>query len=100
MYQQRRGGYTENACSRHSALEPDDVWVLDFVFDRTTSGSQLKLLSFVGEYTRKCLALKLGCGISREGVIETFSDHFVMRGVRRHTRCHNGPELVAYALRR
>ena len=96
----RRLGSSENGCHRRSALAPNDVWALDFVFDRTSSGSPLKWLSIVDEYTRECVALKVGRGISSEGVIEALSDLFAMRGVPRHIRCDNGPEFVAEALRR
>lgn len=95
-----RLGSSENGCHRRAALAPNDVWALDFVFDRTASGSPLKWLSIVDEYTRECLALKVGRGISSEGVIASLSDLFAMRGVPRHIRCDNGPEFVADALRR
>jgi transposase InsO family protein len=74
------------------------VW--DFVYDRTTSGSQLKWLSVVDEYTRECLALKVDRGITSEDVIDTLSELFVMRGVPRHVRSGNGPQFIAHALRR
>jgi hypothetical protein len=32
----------------------DHVWTWDFVLDRTTSGSALKWLSIVDEFTRVC----------------------------------------------
>ena len=70
------------------------------MFDRTTSGSQLKWLSVVDEYTRECLALKVDRGITSENVIDTLSELFAMRGVPRHIRSDNGPEFIAQALRR
>jgi len=76
------------------------VWCWDFVYDRTTSGSQLKWLSVVDEYTRECLALKVDRGITSEDVIDTLSELFAMRGVPRHIRSDNGPEFIAHALRR
>jgi hypothetical protein len=42
------------------------------VFDRTASGSQLKWLSVVDEYSRECLALKVDRGITSEDVIDTW----------------------------
>jgi len=63
---------------------------LDFVFDRTTSGSPLKWLSIVDEYTRECLALKVGRGITSEDVIDTLAELLAMRGVPKHIRCDNG----------
>ena len=95
----RRLGSSENGCHRQAAAAPNDVWALDFVFDRTTSGSPLKWLSIVDEYTRECLALKVGRGITSEDVIDTLAELLAMRGVPKHIRCDNGPEFVANALR-
>jgi putative transposase len=84
---------------RQAAAAPNNVWVLDFVFDRTTSGSPLKWLSIVDEYTRECLALKVSRKITSEDVIDTLAELLAMRGVPQHIRCENGPEFVADALR-
>jgi putative transposase len=96
----RRLGTSDNACARRRALHRDDVWCWDFVFDRTTSGSQLKWLSIVDEHTRECLALKVPRSITSEDVIDTLAELFAMRGVPKHIRSANGPEFVATAIRR
>jgi transposase InsO family protein len=96
----RRIGTSANGCHRRRAEGPNDVWCWDFVYDRTTSGSQLKWLSVVDEYTRECLALKVDRGITSEDVIDTLSELFAMRGVPKHIRSDNGPEFIAHALRR
>jgi putative transposase len=62
----RRLGSSANGCHRRRAEAPNDVWCWDFVFDRTVSGSQLKWLSVVDEYTRECFALKVDRGITSE----------------------------------
>ena len=54
--ERRRLGNSENSCFLLKAEQKDHVWCWDFVFDRTTSGSALKWLSIVDEYTRECLA--------------------------------------------
>ena len=95
----RRLGSSGNGCHRRRAEAPNDVWCWDFVFDRTASGSQLKWLSVVNEYTRECLALKGDRGITSEDVIDTLSELFAMRGVPRHILSDNGPECIAQALR-
>ena len=96
----RRLGSSVNGCHRRRAEAPNDVWCWDFVFDRTASGSQLKWLSVVDEYTRECLALKVDRGITSQDVIDTLAELFAMRGVPRQIRSDNGPEFVAHALRR
>jgi transposase InsO family protein len=96
----RRLGKSENGCVRRRAESKDHVWAWDFVFDHTTSGSQLKWLSIVDEYTRECLALKVDRSITSEDVIDTLAELFAMRGVPKCVRSDNGPEFVAHAIRR
>ena len=96
----RRLGTSENGCDRRRAEHKDHVWCWDFVFDRTASGSVLKWLSIVDEYTRECLTLKVDRSITSEDVIDTLSELFAMRGVPRCIRSDNGPEFIAQAIRR
>lgn len=96
----RRLGTSENACSRRRAEHVNHVWTWDFVFDRTTSGSPLKWLSIVDEYTRECLALKVDRSITSEDVIDTLAELFAIRGVPEHVRSDNGPEFIALAIQR
>ncbi len=96
----RRLGTSENGCHRRRAEFKDHVWCWDFVFDHTTSGSTLKWLSIVDEYTRECLALKVDRSITSEDVIDTLAELFSMRGVPKCIRSDNGPEFIANAIRR
>jgi putative transposase len=96
----RRLGKSENGCHQRRAERKDHVWCWDFVFDHTTSGSTLKWLSIVDEYTRECLALKVDRSITSEDVIDTLAELFAMRGVPRHIRSDNGSEFIARAIQR
>ena len=96
----RRLGSSENGCVIAAREQKDHVWCWDFVFDHTTSGSQLKWLSIVDEHTRECLALKVDRSITSEDVIDTLAELFAMRGVPKCIRSDNGPEFVAQAIRR
>jgi transposase InsO family protein len=96
----RRLGRSENGCVHRRAEHKDHVWCWDFVFDHTTTGSQVKWLSIVDEHTRECLALKVGRSITSEDVIDTLAELFAMRGVPKCVRSDNGPEFVAHAIRR
>ena len=90
----RRLGKSENGCHRHRATAPNEVWAWDFAFDRTTSGSQLKWLGLIDEYTRECLALKVDTSITGEDLIDTLAELFAMRCVPKHIRSDNGPEFA------
>lgn len=77
----------------------DDVWALDFAHDRTEDGRPLKILAVVDEYTRECPALIVDRRMRSGGVIETLRELFLVRGVPRHVRSDNGPELIATRLK-
>ncbi len=98
--EKRRLGKSANGCHRRRAEGPNDGCSWDYVYDRTVSGSQLKWLSIVDEYTRERLGLNVDRGITSEDVIDTLSELFAMRGVPKHIRSDNGPEFIAHALRR
>jgi transposase InsO family protein len=93
-------GRSENACHGRRAERKDHVWTWDFVFDRTTSGSPLKWLSIVDEFTRECLCLKVARSITSDDVIDVLAELFAMRGVPSFIRSDNGPEFVALAIGR
>jgi putative transposase len=93
-------GVSQNACHCQRAEHKDHVWTWDFVFDRTTSGSALKWLSIVDEFTRECLTLRVARSITSEDVIDALAELFAMRGVPRHIRSDNGPEFIALAIQR
>lgn len=96
----RRLGASDNACSRRRAEGRDHVWAWDFVHDRTADGRPLKWLSVVDEYTRGCLALEVGRGLTADRVTEVLGRLFAGRGVPAHIRSDNGPEFIAAAVRR
>ena len=75
------------------------MWCWDFVFGRTASGTPLKWLSIVDEYTRECMALRVDRGVTSEDVIDTLAELFAIRGVTNHIRSDNGSEFIADALR-
>ena len=91
-------GQSINACHLRRAEFKDQVWCWDFVFDRTTSGTTLKWLSIVDEYTRECLSLKVDRHITSEDVIDTLAELLAMRGVPQAIRSDNGPEFVSKAI--
>lgn len=91
-------GESAHACHVRRAERKDHVWTWDFAFDRTESGTTLKWLSIVDEYTRECVALKVARSITSEDVLDTLAELFAMRGVPEAIRSDNGPEFVAAAI--
>ena len=57
------------------------------------------MLNVIDEFTRECLAIRIGRKLKAVDVIDTLSDLFILRGVPGHIRSDNGPEFVARAVR-
>lgn len=95
----RRQGSTDNGCHRRKSERGNHVWCWDFVFDRTSSGTTLKWLSIVDEFTRECLALKVDRSITSENVIDALAELFQTRGLPEFIRSDNGPEFIAGNIR-
>jgi putative transposase len=96
----RRLGGGENGITRHRAAHKDHVWCWDFIHDRTEDGRALKWLSIVDEFTRECLALEVGRGLTSGRVIDVLIELLHVRGLPQHIRSDNGPEFIARAIRR
>lgn len=95
----RRLGSSANGCVRRPAQYKDHVWAWDFLHDRTSDGGPLKWLTLVDEYTRECLALEVGRGMTARGVIGVLAGVVRERGAPAHVRSDNGPEFIAKAIR-
>jgi putative transposase len=95
----RRLGSSANGCVRQRSERKNHVWAWDFVHDRTSDGRTLKWLTIVDEYTRECLALRVGRSIKAQDAIEVLAELFAMHGVPEHLRSDNGPEFIARGMR-
>jgi transposase InsO family protein len=95
----RRLGTSANGCVRRRVRRPNEVWAWDFIFDRTTSGTSLKWLSVIDEFTRECLCLKVARRMTNGDIIEVLGGLFLAHGMPAHIRSDNGPEFIAKGLR-
>jgi transposase InsO family protein len=99
QHKKRRLGTSDNSIIRQKATCKDDVWAIDFIFDRTANGRSLKWLSVIDEYTRECLALEVSRSMNAKDVIDVLNELIQIRGVPKHIRSDNGPEFIAEAIR-
>ena len=53
---------------------PHHVWAIDFQFDQTMDGRRLKFLNIVDEYSRMCLAIRVGRRCKATDVIDTIEE--------------------------
>jgi putative transposase len=96
---QRLGESTVPA-RRLRAERPDHVWALDFQWDQTADGHNLKLLHVVDEFTREALAIECHRRIDADRTVDVLDRLVTERGTAPgFVRCDNGPELTANALR-
>jgi putative transposase len=89
----------DGSCVRLRPERPNHVWAYDFVQDRTRDGKVLRMLVVVDEFTRECLAIRVGRRLGSEEVLEVLAELFVSRGAPEHIRSDNGPEFAATAVR-
>jgi putative transposase len=99
--QPRRGRLwlNDGSCVRLRPARTNHVWAYDFVEDRTRDGRKLRMLNVVDEFSRECLATRVGRRLGSADVIDVLADLFIVRGVPGYIRSDNGPEFVAKAIR-
>lgn len=78
---------------------PKHVWSYDFMEDRTHNGVKFRILNIIDEFTRECLAVRVGRSLTHQVVIEVLTDLFCERGVPVHMRSDNGSEFTAKRVR-
>ena len=77
---------------------PHHVWAIDFQFDQTMNGRNLKFLNVVEEFSRVCLAIRVGRRCKAVDVIDTIEELLKQHPAPTHLRMDNGPEFIAHAL--
>jgi putative transposase len=101
MKQPKRGRlwFNDGSCVRLRPDRPNHVWSYDFVEDRTHDGRKFRMLNVIDEFTRECIAIRIGRKLRSTDVIDVLSDLFILRGAPSHVRSDNGPEFAAKAVR-
>lgn len=81
------------------ATEPDAVWCLDFLEEKTFKGQKLRILCVSDEFTRQVLAIEAGGHFVSERVVARLQGLVGQRARPGALRMDNGPEFIALALR-
>ena len=89
----------DGSCLRLRPEHPNHVWSDDFVEDRTHDGRKYRMLNVIDEYTRECLAIRVGRKLNSIDVVDLLSDLFILRGIPGHVRSDNELEFIAKAVR-
>ena len=77
------------------AERPNHVWTWDFIFDRTDSGSSLKIMTMLDEFTRRCLTIRPARRLTSTHVLETIRQVMAVYGQPDYIRSDNGSEFIA-----
>ena len=86
---------------RQPLLRPtsaNQVWSMDFVFDRTAEGRVIKCLTIVDDATPESVAIQLERAISGHGVIRVLDRLALSRGLPKVIRTDNGKEFCGKAM--
>ena len=83
---------------RLRATKARQVWSWDFVEDQTDNGSRFRILTFLDEHTRQCLAVHAAWSIRAVDAITVIEAAIARYGAPEHLRSDNGPEFIAYAI--
>lgn len=91
----RRG---KGAKPPEQAVAPNHVWTVDFVEDRLSRGSKIRLLTVLDEFTRASLCIRVERRLKAEDVRMTLEALFKDYGIPRYLRSDNGSEFIAQCL--
>ncbi len=77
-------------------IAPNVVWAMDFQFDHTIDGRQVKLLNVIDEYTREAISITVEHNIGADDVVAVLERLVIERGRPPvFVRFDNGPEFVS-----
>ena len=78
----------------------NEVWSIDFVFDRIADGRPIKCLAIVDDATHECVALEPAFAMGGQQLTRVLDQLAMSRGLPRVIRSDNGQELIGKAMHR
>jgi putative transposase len=89
----------EQRGERIEAVHPDHVWALDFQYDVTSDGRQLRFLNIVDEFTREAFATRAARSFTADATVAVLEEVIAETGRwPANIRMDNGTELTAHAM--
>ena len=85
---------------RRPATARNDIWSMDFVADELADGRRFRALTVLDLYTRQCLDIAVGRGLTGQDVAATLERLRFDRGLPQRIYCDNGTEFVSAAMDR
>jgi putative transposase len=83
---------------RRPATYRNDIWSMDCVADQLADGRRFRALTVLDLFTRECLAIDVGQGLSGRDVVATLERLSFERGLPQRIDCDNGTEFVSAAM--
>jgi putative transposase len=80
------------------ATARNDTWSMDFVADELSDGRRFRTLAVLDLYTRQCLDIAVGRGLTGQDVVATLERLRFDRGLPQRIYCDNGSEFVGAAM--
>ncbi len=78
---------------RRPAVARNDIWSMDFVADQLADGRRFRALTVIDMFTRECLAIDIGHGLSGQQVASTLERLRFERGLPQRIYCDNGTRV-------
>lgn len=77
---------------------PNQVWSMDFMFDRTADGRSIKCLTIVDDASHESVVIEVERAISGSMLTRILDRLSLIRGLPRVIRTDNGPEFISKAM--
>jgi len=78
--------------------QANETWSMDFMSDQLYSGRWLRILTLVDNYSRECLALRVGVSLKGDDVVEVLNEVIQERGAPRSIQVDNGTEFASVVM--
>ena len=99
LRKKQRIGSAESGILRKQSTRKNEVWGLDFIFDRISNGIPIKILVVLDEYTRENIALQVSRKLKSHDVIMVLDELTAIRGAPENIRSDNGSEFIAKVIK-